>query len=107
MEWNADCIYASDNDMSFGFGVLSNPDGTYVTTITYGSKAMFAEQHQADRVTAYWATAKREIEVELLSHIIADISPLHKVTIDGTSLYPFAIGRNWRDDVTRLTLIEL
>lgn len=107
MEWNADCIYASDNDMSFGFGVLSNPDGTYVTTITYGSKAMFAEQHQADRVTAYWATAKREIEVELLSHIIADISPMHKVTLDGTSLYPFAIGRNWRDDVTRLTLIEL
>lgn len=107
MEWNADCIYASDNDMSFGFGVLSNPDGTYVTTITYGSKAMFAEQHQADRVTAYWATAKREIEVELLSHIIADISPMHKVTLDGSSLYPFAIGRNWRDDVTRLTLIEL
>lgn len=109
MEWNADCIYASDNDMSFGFGVLSNPDpnNTYVTTITYGSRAMFAEQHQADRVTAYWATAKREIDVELLSHIIADISPMHKVTLDGSSLYPFAIGRNWRDDVTRITLIEL
>ena len=107
MEWNADCIYASDNDMSFGFGVLSNQDGTYVTTITYGSKAMFAEQHLADRVANYWATAKRMLELELLSNMIANINPMYMVTVDGSTMHPIAIGRRWRDDVTTIKLIEI
>lgn len=107
--WNADCIYASDNDMSFGFGVLANPDGGYFSMTTYGSSTTpeRPEQHQADRVTAYWATAKRMLELELLSNLIANINPMYMVTVDGSMMHPIAIGRRWCDDVTRLTLIEL
>ena len=108
-DWNADCIYASDNDLSFGFGVIANPVGSYFIMTTYGSSPTpeRPEQHLADRVANYWATAKRMLELELLSNLIANINPMYLVTVDGSTMYPIAIGRNWRDDVTRLTLIEL
>ena len=110
MEWNADCIYASDNDLSFGFGVLANPDdGSYFSMTTYGSSTTpeRPEQHLADRVANYWATAKRMLELEMLSNLIANINPMYMVTVDGYTLYPVAIGNEWRDDVTRLTLVEI
>ncbi len=108
-DWNADCIYASDNDMSFGFGVLANPDGSYFSMTTYGSSTTpeRPEQHLADRVANYWATAKRMLELELLSNLIANINPMYIVTIDGSTMHPIAIGRRWRDDVTTLKLIEI
>ena len=108
-DWNADCIYASDNDMSFGFGVLANPDGSYFSMTTYGSSTTpeRPEQHLADRVANYWATAKRMLELELLSNLIANINPMYMVTVDGSTMHPIAIGRRWSDDVTTLKLIEI
>lgn len=108
-DWNADCIYASDNDLSFGFGVIANPDGSYFTTTTYGSSTTpeRPEQHLADRVANYWATAKRTLELELLSNLIANINPMYMVTVDGSTMHPIAIGRRWRDDVTTIKLIEI
>ena len=108
-DWNADCIYASDNDLSFGFGVLANPDGSYFSMTTYGSSTTpeRPEQHLADRVANYWATAKRMLELELLSNLIANINPMYMVTVDGSTMHPIAIGRRWSDDVTTLKLIEI
>lgn len=108
-EWNADCIYASDNDLSFGFGVIANPDGSYFSMTTYGSSTTpeRPEQHLADRVANYWATAKRMLELELLSNLIANINPMYMVTVDGSTMHPIAIGRRWRDDVTTVKLIEI
>ena len=108
-EWNADCIFASENSSKFGYGVLINPDGSYFTTTTYGSSTtpVRPEQHLADRVTSYWASAKRKLELDLRTDAIADISPVYKMTVDGTTLYPIAISHNWRDDVTTLSLMEL
>ena len=115
-EWNADCIYASDNDMSFGYGVLINADDGYMTGYNYGGLGLltYPEQHLANRVTAYWASAKRKIETELRTNVsigtgitVGDISPQYKLTLDSTLSHPISICREWRDDVTKLTLIEL
>ena len=113
-EWNADCIYASDNVMDFGYGVLINPDDTYMVTAPYGSSNLVPEQQLADRVTTYWATAKRKITSEFRSNAIftgsggvEDINPQSKVTLDGTLFYPIAFGREWRDDVTIITMLEM
>lgn len=108
-DWNADCIYASDNDLLFGFGVIANPDGSYFSMTTYGSSTTpeRPEQHLADRVANYWATAKRMLELELLSDLIANINPMYMVTVDGSTMHPIAIGRRWSDDVTTLKLIEI
>lgn len=108
-DFNADCIYASDNDMNFGYGVLMNPDGTYLVTAPYGGQNLVPEQHMADRVTAYWATAKRRLATELRSNAgnVSSVTPQTRVSLDGSTLFPIAFGREWRDDITKLTLLEL
>jgi hypothetical protein len=41
------------------------------------------------------------------SGTVIDISPRHKVTMDGTTFHPIAINHDWRDDVVSLTLLEM
>lgn len=110
-DFNADCIYASDNNMDFGYGVLLNADGSRMGALSHNgsSTLQFHEQHVSDRVTAFWATAKRRLAVEVLSNgaNVGSVSPETKVSLDGTTLFPIAFGHEWRDDVTLLTLLEL
>lgn len=113
-EWNADCIFASDNNMEYGYGLIVNTDGTYMDKVRYGHDLSgddqdteeHPEQHLADRVAAFWATSKRQVTTELRTDAIPAITPIHKVTLDSTTFYPTAISRDWRDDVTILTLLE-
>ena len=108
MEWNADCIYATDLNMANGFGVVLNADGSHFEGFVYGSGSAIApEQHLANRVTTYWAAAKRKLEVELKTNAITEPTPQNRVKLDATIGYPIAIGREWRDDVTKLTILEL
>jgi len=108
-EWNANCIFASDNNMEYGYGLLLNASGNIIHTVNYGNNAEHPEQHLANRVANYWATAKRKIDGELLANKIGDISPNMKVSITGESgtFAPIAISRDWRDDTTRLSLLQI
>jgi hypothetical protein len=38
---------------------------------------------------------------------VPQINPQKQVTLDSTTFYPIAISREWRDDVTELTMLEL
>ena len=107
--WNADCIFASDNNMNYGYGLVMEPDGSFMATTGYnnGATAEHPEQHLANRVTSYWASAKRRLGVELRTNAITEPTPANKVTLDGSTLYPLAISRDWRDDITKLTLIQM
>lgn len=114
-EWNADCIFASDNNMEYGYGLLMNPGGSFMSKAQYAGVAdsQYPEQHLANRVASYWDGSKRRIDAELQSQATAEgttigaISPRHKVTIGGiTAGVPVAISHDWRDDVTMLTVIE-
>ena len=107
MEWSADCIYATENACKFGYGEIINPDGSFVENVSYGNTTARPEQHLANRVTAYWSTSKRKITTDLRTDVVAAISPMYKVTIDSTTCYPISISRDWWDDVTRLTLMQL
>lgn len=109
-EWNANCIFASDNNMEYGYGLLLNSSGNIISTVNYGGTPEHPEQHLANRVTTYWATAKRKIDTELQANKVGDVTPNTKVTISGESGYtftPIAISRNWRDDVLKLSLLQL
>lgn len=110
-EYNIDCIYASDNDMKLGPGVLMNPNNTYMGAISYnGSLALeYPEQHLANRVTSYWSTSKRKLVVELISNgtNVNSVNPGTKVTLDDSTLYPISFSREWRDDITLLSLLQL
>lgn len=108
-DYDVDCIYASDNNMGFGYGILINPDGTYMTGLLYGESTVpvYPEQHLADRVVAYWSQPKRKLSCELKANAIEEITPGNFVTIDGTLTHPISINRDWHDDVIKFVLLEM
>ena len=109
-EWNANCIFASDNNMEYGYGLLLDANGYIIQTVNYGNNAEYPEQHLANRVANYWATAKRKIDPELLANKIPAVDPTNKVKVgtDTVTTYaPIAISRDWRDDITRISLMQL
>ena len=114
-ECNIDCIYASDNNLQYGSGLVINPEGTFMECARYGhdlsdpdlhNKLEHPEQHLADRITSFWQKSKRQVTTELRTEAIPAITPQHQVTIDGNTFNPTAISHVWRDDVTVLTLLE-
>ena len=106
-DWNADLIYASDNDMSFGYGIILDRLGVQVETFPYYDSNIHPEQNLANRVATFWATPKRKIVAELRTNAIAEITPQNKLTMANTTFYPISINRTWHDDITTLTLIQL
>ena len=107
-EWNANCIFASDNNMEYGYGLLLDANGYIIQTVNYGNNAEYPEQHLANRVANYWATAKRKIDPELLANKIPAVDPTNKVKVgtDTVTTYaPIAISRDWLDDITRISLM--
>lgn len=107
-EWNADMIYASDNNMEYGYGLIINPsDGSFVETVGYGNQQEHPEQHLANRVAAFWQSSKRQVVTELRTEAIPDVTPRHRLTLETAWKFdPIAISHNWRDDVTTLTLLQ-
>lgn len=114
-EWNVDNVYATDNDMKLGSGIIINEDGSYFKGFVYPNSQyrQYPEKHLADRVVNYWRQSKRRIVCDLLSHngsaytVANGITPRSKVSIDGSTMYPISINRTWRDDVVTLTLMEI
>ena len=107
VEWNADCIFASDNNMTYGYGLLMNANGTFMETVGYGNSSEHPEQHLANRVTAYWTQSRRSLKVDLRANAVPEITPVKKVTLDGTTGQPVAISNDWRNDTTTVTIMEL
>jgi hypothetical protein len=95
--------------MSYGYGLLINPDGTFMETAVYGATNQHPEQNLCDRVTAYWQVARRKVYVEMLGNDanVAAITPEKRVTLDGTQFFPIAISYDWQDEVKELTMLEL
>lgn len=107
IEWNRDTIYVTMNLMKPGYGIIMNTDYTLAESAGFNGTSARPEQHLADRVTTYWRTSKRRIATELRANVVPDITPRHKVVLDGTTAYPISISRQWRDDVLQLTVLEL
>lgn len=108
-DYNVDLLFASDDNMEYGYGLLCNPDGSYMTTAPFGTTPTNErpEQHLANRIANFWSNSKRMIPCEVRANVVADITPKHKVTLKSTTFTPLAISRNWRDDVLKLTLMQI
>ena len=106
-KWNADCIFASDNDMEYGYGLMLKGNGEYLKTAPFGGVQEIPEQHLANRVAAYGATSKKQYTLELRSNAISEITPINKVSFNSTNCQPVSIGHDWRDDVTQIKMLEL
>ena len=106
-EWNADCIYASDNNMEYGYGLLQLPGGGFMEKASYYTGSEYPEKHLANRVVAYWQQAKRKLSVEVTQASAAVVTPVTPVSVDGTQCQVLSIAHNWCDDVVTLGLLGL
>ena len=106
-EWSADCIFASDNNLEYGYGLLLNATGGYVATVPYGGNSEHPEQHLANRVSNYWANSKRKLMTDLRFNMIPTIRPNNLVSMNDTTFYPASISHDWRDDKVTIGLMEL
>ena len=106
-EWNADCIFASDNNMEYGYGLLMNADGTWMTTAPYGNSEEHPEQHLASRVTSYWYHSRKMLTVDVAYSEASGVNPSKKVNMKDMTWHPIAIGHDWREDIVTLTMLEL
>jgi hypothetical protein len=106
-KWNADCIFASDNDMEYGYGLMLKGNGEYLKTAPFGGIQEIPEQHLANRVAYFGLSSKRQYNLELRTNEIPAITPIDKVSFNGTVCHPIAISREWRDDVAQITLLEM
>lgn len=111
-EYSTESIFASEKESEPNYGIVLNANGSYASTISYDGVDEHPEQHFVNRVTSYWATSKRKIEANLLTHDgtaatnAASVTPKHMVTIDGTTMHPIAFSHKWWDDEVAMTLME-
>lgn len=95
-QYDVDTIFASDPYGSYGSGRLP----IIVEAIQE------PEQELANRIAAYWATAKRRLALDIVATAMPADALNTIITIAGSDMHATAIARNWRDDVVRLTLTE-
>ncbi len=110
-EQNIDNVYATDNDMKYGFGLVMNEDNSYMTIAEYRYQTQYArpEQHFADRIADYWSQSKRCVTTDLRTEVVeqsAPITPLSHLVLDSTHFRTLAISHQWRDDVTTVKMIQ-
>ena len=102
--YNVDCIFAADNEMDYGYGLLMNADGTFMANAPYNGTNALPEQHLVNRIAAFYNQSHRVIYAEMQN---VTTTPRETTTVDSTTCYPISISHDWRDDVTMLTLIQI
>jgi hypothetical protein len=103
--WNANCIFCSYGGVKYGYGIISNADGS-MSAITSQERNLAARV--CGPTNGYWKTSKLMYRTELLANDsdVTSLSPGQYATIDGTPCYIIGIGRDWRDDVAKILFIE-
>ena len=108
-EWNADLVYASDNNMKYGYGLVMNPNYEYMAYAYYGESIQHPEQHFADRIANFWNASRRVITADLQTNAVensAPITPRHHLVLGALHYRTLAISHQWRDDVTTVKMIQ-
>jgi hypothetical protein len=111
-KWSTDLIFASDNQLEFGHGLVLEPNGGFMEKARYNqddTNKQHPEQHLANRVVNFMSTSKRMLSVELRSNAgnVGAVSAQKKVSFFGETMYPIAVSRDWRDDVVKLKLMKM
>jgi hypothetical protein len=103
-EKTIDVIFASDDNNTFGSGLICNEDGSYCSTVPYGNNVnQRPEVHLLNRMNTWGNRSRQILTTKTFS---PDVSPF-SICEASVNFHPLAVSRDWRDDVTNLVLIEL
>lgn len=118
-EYNVDLIFASDvvygptnyqRHMPAGLGyILNSNDQPEATVAGMGNSGVgvIPEKELARVIAKYGETTHRLVEVNLFTDLVGNVVPTAMSTGLESGMFPLAIGHNWRNDITTLTLIKL
>ena len=118
-EYNVDLIFASDvvygptnyqRHMPAGLGyILNSNDQPEATVAGMGSQGagVIPEKELARVIAKYGETTHRLVDINLFTDLVGNVVPTAMSTGLESNMFPLAIGHNWRDDITTLTLIKL
>lgn len=104
-------IFATNNGNALGLGIIMNSDGSYCNDLNYeyqnGITTQRPEQNVVNRISQYKRSVRKFANVEIASNAAsAQVSPITKTLMSWRG-YPIAIGRNWRDNITKVNILEL
>ena len=100
-----DNIIASDNNNSYGKGILLNSDGSYCDGIVYDYFLVHPEDDYLRRIIYQKDRVRKKIEMSVDSSINI-ISPIEIYRFQSMYLYPISISRLWRDDTSNIIFME-
>lgn len=104
-EYGVDLIYASDNDMPRGYGVVMNSDYTNLTKLTYGSSQKFPEEYLASAMASYWAQSRMRLSLNVWN---MDVTPLDKLSMAvGGTWHPASISHDWWNEKLSMVLLDV
>lgn len=107
---NIDLIYASDNNMKYGFGLVMEPTFNYMLGARYGDLVLqHPEQHFAERIVNYWNASRRLLKTDLRTDAVEQtepITPRSHLIVGALHYRTLAISHQWRDDVTTVKMIQ-
>ena len=122
-ETNVDLIFACDvpygtgnyvRRMPAGLGyILTNDTEVPAQTVpAMNGDYLIAEEELAEVMAAYGNHTHRLVQLDLRTTLLGTVDPTKMSSAaDGLAsvngMFPLAISRNWRDDITNLTLIAL
>lgn len=115
-----DLPYGSNSQKEkFGYGILMNADGSWADGLhswTTGGTVAF-EQLLADRMIAFGNHARRKLACDFMTNGRVGVgaqattagatTPLTCIRNDNKWMCPIAVSREWRDDIIRISMIEI
>ena len=109
-EVSVNTIYAVDDGNNFGNGLLLNENNTYCDGLlyTYSNAGGYEkpEEHLLERIINHGKNVKKKESVEFRTGQVDGLSPTMWLNTVNMSGYPISISREWRDDITKVLIIE-
>lgn len=102
-------VFASYNNNPQGRGLLTY-NNAFLQSVPYEYEVLHQrpEEHLAIRMASFGSIRRRAYQLGLRADRTPLITPLAKVTtVDGVVTYPYSISRDWWNELTTTTLIEL
>lgn len=107
-------IFCTDAAMPFAYASIVDPTtNKFTEEVPYNGDTEKPEIHLSKRISNYNSTSRRKVKAKMLTHNgseytgYADISPRHVANVDGTTMYPACISRNWEEDVIEFLFLEI
>ena len=103
--------FGTDNNNTFGYGIILNEDGSFCYDISYRSNSTIVdekpEEHLCDVMSDYGSQMRCQLWLALKRPSISTWTPLTRMTKGGKYYWPQSFSIDFRDEVVVVRLVEV